>query len=403
MNDDVSVIVEPIVNVDMSPMSSSEDETPVAGTSTRVPRAAAVRAKSATRAVATGDLGGGRRDGGESAPKVTKFVDKLYEMVDDPSCDDFVSWSEDGTAFTVHRPFDIRGSVLPNYYNHNNFSSFVRQLHVYGFRKKNQDEWQFAHPSFLQGRRDLLGEIRRRPPATKAKQQPLASPSQNQHSVEIGRYGQRDMVSEQLLRDKDILVKELIRMRQQQQDMAAELMEQRRKQERTEQTLRDMSEAFRQFVSMGNTGQSGKRSRVDTTLLPRSPQHRAIAWQPNSPPVVELDDASSGPSLTTGSASSPDPAAIAAQASTVPVSTLLTPRGSDAPQLQVDIMPEAAQGTPVFDLTDSPTQAIPGAETPDVTMDDNPLLTPNISSIDVADWLDAPAESPTVAMTPHTS
>jgi hypothetical protein len=51
--------------------------------------------------------------------------------VDDPATDEIVSWGEDETTFVVWRPPEFARDLLPNYFKHNNFSSFVRQLNTY--------------------------------------------------------------------------------------------------------------------------------------------------------------------------------------------------------------------------------------------------------------------------------
>lgn len=69
----------------------------------------------------------------ESDSKSTApFLSKTYELVDDPKTDHIVSWScENGNTFVVWRPPEFARDLLPKYFKHNNFSSFVRQLNTY--------------------------------------------------------------------------------------------------------------------------------------------------------------------------------------------------------------------------------------------------------------------------------
>ena len=59
------------------------------------------------------------------------FLTKTFQLVDDPLTDHIVSWGEDHTTFVVWKPPEFARDLLPNFFKHNNFSSFVRQLNTY--------------------------------------------------------------------------------------------------------------------------------------------------------------------------------------------------------------------------------------------------------------------------------
>lgn len=118
-------------------------------------------------------------------------------MVDDPNTDEFIRWSPAGDTFLVPNHVRFGDEVLPRFFKHNNFSSFVRQLNMYGFHKvphlqqgalkhdqPSQNElWEFSNPCFHRDQPELLSKVQRK---RSGKEREHANQAHNDDARQVG-------------------------------------------------------------------------------------------------------------------------------------------------------------------------------------------------------------------------
>eukprot|EP00798_Chlamydomonas_sp_ICE-L_P031873 gene31873-7081_t len=98
--------------------------------------------------------------GGQAS--IAPFLRKAWDIVEDSENAAIVSWNPAGNSLVVHDAEAFSREILPKSFKHNNFSSFVRQLNTYGFRKSDPDKWEFTNEYFVRWDRDLMSFIQRR-------------------------------------------------------------------------------------------------------------------------------------------------------------------------------------------------------------------------------------------------
>uniref|UniRef100_V5EV77 HSF-type DNA-binding domain-containing protein n=1 Tax=Kalmanozyma brasiliensis (strain GHG001) TaxID=1365824 RepID=V5EV77_KALBG len=206
----------------------------------------------------------------------SKFVYKLFRMVSDPDYQHLISWNRNGTSVMVCNFDEFAKEVLGKHFKHSNFSSFIRQLNMYGFYKVNKTPrghrqsvdaqiWEFSHPKFLRGRPDLLDDIRRK---ALDSEHARVEARDLQYSVSVGQMQLRQQVDEMQFRIEELT----------EQNMAL----------RTFTTqLRDVLGMVLDHVKKASGGNVGFDVRVPTLDLP-SPMPPQGLWTPqghDGPPI----------------------------------------------------------------------------------------------------------------------
>jgi HSF-type DNA-binding len=99
-----------------------------------------------------------------SAGKVPNFPAKMHAILSRADFQDVISWMPHGRAWRVHKPKDFESRVIPLYFEHVKYSSFVRQANGWGFHRitvDSRDRNGYYHPLFLRGLPHLCKNMKR--------------------------------------------------------------------------------------------------------------------------------------------------------------------------------------------------------------------------------------------------
>ncbi|CAD8120938.1 unnamed protein product [Paramecium sonneborni] len=97
--------------------------------------------------------------------KPKRFILNLYEILElqDPNLQNLIYWVDNGQAFSFQRISEFQTRILQQYFRTSNVHSFLRQLCLYGFkmRKNDQNNKEYYHQNFKKGRYKELLKIKR--------------------------------------------------------------------------------------------------------------------------------------------------------------------------------------------------------------------------------------------------
>ncbi|CAG8725680.1 576_t:CDS:2 [Gigaspora margarita] len=115
-----------------------------------------------------------------------------------------ISWAISGDVFSVSNPTEFSKTVLPQYFKHNNWQSFVRQLNINDMFHANptseSQAWEFKHPEFRRGQLAALQNIRRK----SSKHQTSNNIKGNFSSAGTGQNPSSDITAADAARDEKI-------------------------------------------------------------------------------------------------------------------------------------------------------------------------------------------------------
>jgi len=128
---------------------------------------------------------------------------------------ELVRWSDGGETLIITDINTFSDKILPEYFNHSNYSSFIRQLNMYGFRKENKEkktkQEEYKHEFFRRGCKELLKNITRKKrgedEAEDRLQLQVASKHGRHRPPSVDSFDESVYVKPEILRDHEDLTK----------------------------------------------------------------------------------------------------------------------------------------------------------------------------------------------------
>ncbi|KAI3456342.1 hypothetical protein Pfo_013005 [Paulownia fortunei] len=145
---------------------------------------------------------------------IPPFLLKIYDMLGNDEANSVVSWSCTGTSFVITNPHLFAANVLPIYFRHRNFQSFVTQLNSYGFKKISWEQWEYKNEYFRKGERHLLKNIKRRNQMPH-RFQPTSDIEPSVDASSLSNNMEKEL--EILMKDHDLLKVEIMKLKQKQE------------------------------------------------------------------------------------------------------------------------------------------------------------------------------------------
>ncbi|CAD8102730.1 unnamed protein product [Paramecium sonneborni] len=136
--------------------------------------------------------------------KPAKFVVILYDILEQEQFRTSICWTKDGKAFQILRIPEFQSNIMEEFFNTQNFQSFLRQLSLYGFKMKKNEKNQkiYNHPMFFQGNYQELYKIQRRKKPKDNQDQyfdgtsPQISINNMKHQLEVLRKQQQQLLKQ---------------------------------------------------------------------------------------------------------------------------------------------------------------------------------------------------------------
>jgi len=94
-----------------------------------------------------------------------RFPTKLYALLSQPQLSHIIAWMPHGRSWKVLKPRVFETSVLPVFFESDNYHSFNRVINAWSFRRKSTgpDRGSYFHELFLRGKPHLQKYMRRLP------------------------------------------------------------------------------------------------------------------------------------------------------------------------------------------------------------------------------------------------